>query len=172
VFFTLAYRFDNRLVLSLALWSLGGWFGVRVSHLDGFRTDSLRLDALAYGGLVAAAGTATHRGGLKPHFLETYLHVAANVSFLALLWGVNAWGDSPLYWLAVIGLSATAILLGLRFSRFAFLVYGIVYAYACISGRLLRHVSTINGTLAYWVVSATMVIFALVVLARRFGRDE
>jgi hypothetical protein len=32
VFFALAYRFDNRLVLSLALSSLGAWCGVRLSH--------------------------------------------------------------------------------------------------------------------------------------------
>src|SRR5580698_10079931 len=32
LFFFLAYRFDNRFVLSLGLSSLAGWFGLRVSH--------------------------------------------------------------------------------------------------------------------------------------------
>ena len=31
-FFFLAYRFDNRFVLSLALSSLAGWFGLTISH--------------------------------------------------------------------------------------------------------------------------------------------
>src|SRR4030095_6021469 len=34
-FFLLAYRFDNRLVLSLALSALAGWFGIRIQHLPG-----------------------------------------------------------------------------------------------------------------------------------------
>ena len=42
VFFLLAYRFDNRFVLSLALSSLGGWFGVRVAHLGPRFTAALR----------------------------------------------------------------------------------------------------------------------------------
>jgi hypothetical protein len=43
----------------------------------GFRSpDSLRISALAYGALVAAAGTALHRRRIKAHFLESYLHVA------------------------------------------------------------------------------------------------
>jgi hypothetical protein len=32
LFFFLAYRFDNRFVLSLALSSLAGWFGLTISH--------------------------------------------------------------------------------------------------------------------------------------------
>jgi hypothetical protein len=32
LFFFLAYRFDNRFVLSLALASLAGWFGLSISH--------------------------------------------------------------------------------------------------------------------------------------------
>ena len=32
LFFFLAYRFDNRLVLSLGLSSLAGWFGLTISH--------------------------------------------------------------------------------------------------------------------------------------------
>ena len=45
---------------------------------------SLRPCALAYGGMVAVAGRSCHRAGIKRHFLEAYLHVAANVLFLAV----------------------------------------------------------------------------------------
>src|SRR5262249_11469573 len=46
VFFALAYRFDNRFVLSLALSSLGAWFGVRLSRSGLGLTHSLREYAL------------------------------------------------------------------------------------------------------------------------------
>src|SRR6185436_101652 len=52
LFFVLAYRFDNRLVLSLALSALAGWFGVTVSRFAFGVGASLRPFALAYGVVV------------------------------------------------------------------------------------------------------------------------
>jgi Predicted membrane protein (DUF2157) len=173
VFFALAYRFDNRLVLSLALSSLGAWFGVRVSHLGLLFSGSLRVYALLYGGLVAAAGTALHRADIKQHFLEAYLHVAANVLFVALVSGVGAVGGEWTPYLPVtLALATVAIVQGVRLSRFAFVVYGVVYGYGAISIGLLRHLPSFSGALAYFVVSGSIVILALVILARRFGREE
>ena len=86
VFFALAYRFDNRFVLSLALSTLAGWFGVRVSRFFDIFGGSLRPFALAYGTVVAVSGAALHRIGIKKHFLEAYLHVAGHVLFIALLY--------------------------------------------------------------------------------------
>ena len=172
VFFGLAYRFDNQLVLSLALSSLGGWFGVRISHFGLRLGGPLRAYALAYGAVVAAAGTTLQRAGIKPHFLEAYLHVAANVLLLALLTGVGTPGAWPIYLLSTLSLAAVAIVLGVRFSRFAFVVYGVIYGYAAISARLLRDVQSFTAGLAYFVVSGAMVVMALVLLARRFGQEE
>ena len=172
VFLALAYRFDNRFVLSLALSSLGGWFGVRVSHFGQLLSGSLRAYAIAYGALVAGVGVALHRAGIKRHFLEAYLHVAANVLFLALLSGVGTRDEWPLYLLAVLALATVAIVLGVRHSRFAFVAYGVVFGYAGISPRVLWNVGSFSAGLAYFVVSGSLVILALVGLARRFGREE
>jgi hypothetical protein len=172
VFFALAYRFDNRLVLSLGLSSLAAWCGVRLSRFGLLLGDSLRLFALAYGSFVAAAGTALDRAGVKRHFLETYLHVAANVLFVALLSGVAGLnGEWLLYLLALLGLAAFAVIAGVRFRRFAFVVYGVVYGYVAISIQVFRDVQSLTPVLAYFVASGTIVIFALVALARRFGRE-
>jgi hypothetical protein len=171
IFFALAYRFDNRLVLSLALSSLGAWFGVRVSHVGLLFRASLRIYALAYGAFVAAAGTALHHAHIKTHFLETYLHVAAHVLFIALLSGVaGATWASYLPW--TLALAAAAMVQGVRWSRFAFVIYGVVYGYAGISLALLRDIRSTSAGLAYFVVSGSAVIVALVLLARRFGREE
>jgi hypothetical protein len=173
VFFALAYRFDNRLVLSLALSSLAAWFGVRVSRFGWVAGGSLRVYSLAYGGLVAAAGTTLYFAGVKKHFLEAYLHVAANVLFISLLSGVDSrGGEGLLCLLALLGLAGLAIVEGVRFRRFAFVAYGVVFGYAGISFRLLRDIGSFTTALAYVVASGTIVIVTLVVLARRFGRDE
>jgi len=173
VFFALAYRFDNRFVLSLALSSLAGWFGVRVSRFGLVPGGSLRVYALAYGGVVAAAGTSLYFAGIKKHFLEAYLHIAANVLFMALLSGIGSRdSDGLLYLLGLLGLAALAIVEGVRFRRFAFVVYGVLFVYAGISFRMLLDIGSFSSALAYLVVSGTIVIVTLVVLARRFGRDE
>jgi hypothetical protein len=124
VFFVLAYRFDNRFVLSLALSTLAGWFGVWLSHFPMLGESSLRAYALAYGAIVAMAGIGLHRVGIKRHFLEAYLHVAANVLFIALLSAAVERNLEWLYLLGLLGLAGIAIVEGVRFKRFAFVVYG------------------------------------------------
>ncbi len=88
LFFFLAYRFDNRFVLSLALSSLAGWFGLTISHWPSHQDAAYRQYAILYSLIVGGAGAILQRRGLKPHFFGTYLNIAANVLFWALLSGV------------------------------------------------------------------------------------
>src|SRR4051812_27738130 len=162
VCFLLAYRFDNRFVLSLALSTLAGWFGLRLSQFPNFMGASLRGTALIYGALVAATGFALYRADIKKHFLAAYLHIAANVVFMALL-SMQVDGDAHvLYLVALLGLAALAVAIGLRAGRFAFVVYGIVYGYLGISARVLEDVNSLTVMLAYVAVSSTIVIASLV----------
>jgi len=172
VFFVLAYRFDNRLVLSLALSTLAGWFSLRLSGFPDIGGPSVRTTGLVYGCLVAAAGTGLYKAGIKKHFLETYLHLAANVLFIALLSELVDRDANGLYLLGLLGLAGLAIALGVRFKRFAFVVYGVVYLYIGISIRLLQTIDSLTAGLAYVAISSTVVIVSLVAIARRFGREE
>jgi uncharacterized membrane protein YjjB (DUF3815 family) len=72
LFFFLAYRFDNRLVLALALSSLAGWFGLTISHWP-HQDATYRAYAVLYSLIVGVAGTLLKRRGLRPHFFDTYL---------------------------------------------------------------------------------------------------
>jgi hypothetical protein len=74
VFFVLAYRFDNRFVLSLALSSLAGWFGLKVSKYGFISSEPLRLSALVYAFLIAVVGTFMYRQQIKKHFLGRTFH--------------------------------------------------------------------------------------------------
>jgi hypothetical protein len=169
-FFAAAYRFDNRFVLSLALSTLGAWFGFKLTKL-GFRSaESLRVSALAYGALVAGMAAGLRRLDIKPHFVETHLHIAATAAFVALASGT--WqGDSNLVYLAgLLALAAVSIAYGIRHRQFAFVAYGAVYPYVGISLRLTRHWGDM-ATLGYGVVSASAMAVLMVIVARRFGRD-
>ena len=167
-YFVLAYRFDNRLVLSLALSTLAGWFGFRLFRLQWFSA-SFRVDALIYSALVASSGGALYRAGIKRHFLEAYLHVAVNVALAAAVTGIEA-SFSP-YLFLLLAFAGASIVAGVRFSRFAFVAYGVIYGYVGVSDFILRNTRDFTAVLAYVAVSATVVIVLLVILARRFGRE-
>src|SRR5262249_50094634 len=80
LFFFLAYRFDNRFVLSLALSSLAGWFGLTISHWP-HRDATYRQYALLYCLVVGVGAALLQYRGLKRHFFGTYLNIVANVLF-------------------------------------------------------------------------------------------
>jgi hypothetical protein len=177
VYFFLSYRFDNRLVLSLALSSLAGWFGLRAGvHGALFgpirEAGSLRPYALAYGCVIAVVGSLLHRAAIKRHFFEAYLHVAANVLLVAVLSGVVERGHEWLYLMALCVLAGLIIVQGIRTRRFAFVAYATLYAYAGISAQILRDMNGGTAVYGYIAVSGAMVIGGLVMVARRFGREE
>ncbi len=170
LFFFLAYRFDNRFVLSLALSSLAGWFGLKISHWSANPDAAYRRYALLYCLLVGVGGALLQRRGLKPHFFGTYLNVVANVLFWAVLSGVfNREGYSP--WLLALLIACGASLAwGLVRRQFAFVAYAAVYGYAGVSSLFLRGVNDESAVLTYFVVSGVAMLVVLVQIARRFGR--
>jgi hypothetical protein len=173
LYFLLAYRYDNRFVLSLAIATLGSWFGVRLSSMPVFGAVVARTAGLAYGGVLAGLGMGLHRRDIKRHFLDTYLHIAANVVLAALMSGAVASGAArPAWMLALLVCAGGAVYTGIRFRRFAFLVYGILYGFFGICGEVLRAIGSLTAALAYVVVSAALVIIGLVVVSRRFGSES
>ncbi|MEO7136045.1 MAG: DUF2157 domain-containing protein [Vicinamibacterales bacterium] len=172
VFGALAYRFDNRFVLSLALSTLAGYLGLRVAIFDTLHNDGIRLVALLFGAFLIGVGLLLNRQSIKKHFLDVYLQLGVNVILLAAISGVLEPGIGLAYLAALLILSATAIYLGVRHDRFAFVAYGTLYGYVGLSARLLNAVATPTLALIYFVVTGSIVVIALVVLARRFGRDE
>lgn len=172
LFFAAAYRFDNRFVLSLAIATLGGWFGVRLTALSFILgSTTLPVAALTYGLIVAGIGVWLHRARIKAHFLDTYLHVATNVVLAALVTGLEQ-SSSRLLWLAaLIAAAALTVAGGIRFRHFAFVVYGVVYGYVGISSEWLRHVKDGTEVLSYFIVSAVIVVFGLLTLSRKLGRE-
>ena len=174
VFGALAYRFDNRFVVSLALSTLAAYLGLTLNVLDTFDavgTHRLRFYAMGYGLFVAGLGYGLYRQGVKRHFLDVYLHVGANAFLLATLSGVPDDATGLLYLAMLLPLAAALIYLGVRFERFAFVAYGTLYGYAGISAKILSALGSPTLGLFYLVVTGSLVVIALVALARRFARS-
>ena len=141
-----AYALDSRLVLSAALASLAGWFGIQRGPWNGldwhFATPELGLRAMA-----CALGTLGwrefDRHARDRGFSEVFEHFAAHLAF----WGAVGWcwGNDPrptgmieLLPLAgvvsVLTLAAASIGWALHSRKEAFAVYGVVYAAVGSSG--------------------------------------
>jgi hypothetical protein len=176
LYFFLAYRFDNRFVLSLALSSLAGWFGLTVSHWSAWdwsahQDDVYRRYALLYCLVVGVSGALLQRRGLKPHFFGTYLNIVANVLFWALLSGVFNRQGYGLWFLALLIACAASLAWGLSRRQFAFVAYAAVYGYVGVSSLVLRGLDGESATLAYFVFSGVAMLVVLVQIGRRFGRQ-
>ena len=176
LYFFLAYRFDNRFVLSLALSSLAGWFGLTVSHWSAWdwsahQDDVYRRYALLYCLVVGVGGALLQRRGLKPHFFGTYLNIVANVLFWALLSGVFNRQGYGLWFLALLIACAASLAWGLSRRQFAFVTYASVYGYVGVSSLVLRGLDGESATLAYFVFSGVAMLVVLVQIGRRFGRQ-
>ena len=170
LFFFLAYRFDNRLVLSLALSSLAGWFGLTISHWPSHQDAAYRQYALLYCLLVGVGGVLLQRRGLKPHFFGTYLNIVANVLFWALLSGVFNRQGYGLWFLALLIACGASLAWGLTRRQFAFVAYAAVYGYVGVSSMFLRGVFDETVVLSYFVLTGVAMLVVLVQIARRFGR--
>ena len=172
VYFFLTYRFDNRFVLSLALTALAAWCGLSLSRWPSQQSAEYRQYAILYSLLIATAGVAFQRRGLKPHFCNTYLNVAANVLFCALLSGVF---KEPNYWvwfLALLAACGVSLAWGLSRRQFSFVAYAVLYGYVGLSASIF-HQADVRGTelLLFFLVTGIAVLVLLVFLARRFGRE-
>ncbi len=171
LFWILAYRFDNRFVLSLALSTFAGWCGVRVSHLGLMSSQDLRISALFYGAAIIAIGISLHRFGLKKHLTETYFHIAALVMFTSLFSALYK-SQAALYFIGLITLATIAVIGGIHFRRFLFVAYAILFTYAGVSTEILRTSRMDStGSLAYVAISGSIVVYIIVDLSRRFGRE-
>ena len=171
LFFFLAYRFDNRFVLSLALSSLAGWFGLTISHWPSHQDATYRQYALLYCLLVGCGGALLHRRGLKAHFLGTYLNIVANVLFLTLLSGVFEAKDYGAWFLALLLACGASLAWGLTRRQFVFVAYAAVYGYVGVSSILLRNIHHETAIFGYFVVTGVAMLVALIMIARRFGRQ-
>jgi|ERR1700722_6241482 hypothetical protein len=175
LYFFLAYRFDNRFVLSLALSSLAGWFGFKISHWYGSEWAAdpdapYRQYALLYCLVVGISGVLLQRRGLKPHFFGTYLNVVANVLFWAVLSGVFNLHGYGVWFLALLIACGASLAWGLTRQQFAFVAYAAMYGYVGLSSLFLRGVRDDTTIMFYFVVSGVAMLVLLVQVGRRFGR--
>jgi hypothetical protein len=168
----LAYRFDSKMLLSLALASFAAWRGIAVSltrtSLGAGDPVRLRIEALACGALFIVLGVAAAHRQRKAHFEDVYVNAGLLLVFGGLLSGVfgngeNRWGA----WLLALLLVAAAVAaVGFRAKRTLPFALAVVAAYL----GLLRPIFEIRGSESFpLLLAAVLAVLTLlfVVFARR-----
>jgi len=125
-----AYALQSRLVLSVALTSLAGWFGIERGSGNllpwNFATPELGLRALICSAAILAWRAIDERSNAA-RFREIFEHFAANLAF----WGAVGWCSNA--HMRVVGvvtlllLAAIAVRKALRSGAESFAVYGVGY---------------------------------------------
>ncbi|HET9505720.1 MAG TPA: DUF2157 domain-containing protein [Hymenobacter sp.] len=164
LFFYLAYRFDHRGVLSLAITALAAWVGVSVAPLAVFQQALLWHSALSFPGMLlglvlVAAGLGSEFLDRKRHFAFTYLSLGSNVTLLAALSLLFATeGRYSLPWLLlVLVLSAGLVWYARRAQSYLFLLMSVAYSYVAITYSIVRLLA--SGHSSDWVTP--MLVFYL-----------
>ena len=167
----LAYRFDSRSVLSLALTSFAAWRGVSVS-LSGTWSGrgtgpAVRANALFCGVLFLAAGFASLRSRRKAHFEPVYVTLGLLLSFGGLLSGVFQYDRARwMAWEAPL-LAAAAAVIALAYRRRRALDFSIAVLAAYL-GALRILFDRLRGRGGLFIVAASgIAVVALLVRAQR-----
>jgi hypothetical protein len=153
LFFYLAYRFDHRGVLSMAITALAAWVGVSVAPLtlftEGFPAERLSVPGLLLGLVLLAAGLVSERFRRKPHFGYTYMLLGSNVALLAAMVRLFEGSGSGTEWstlvrmrvllvaLLVLGICTMLVWYARRTQSYVFLLLAVSYGYVAFTGALL-----------------------------------
>ncbi len=168
LFFILAYRFDNRLVLSLALSTLAAWFGFQLADAFAAFHRYYRESAIAYSAVCFGLGIALYRAGIKRHFLHVYLNFAVHFLLAALVAGVFEHRFSSWH-LPVLVLAAAAVsVYAVRSRRFLYMLYAILYGFAGANALAIRFIESTGMMFLYGIGTSLAVIWLIFHLSRKY----
>lgn len=173
LFLLLAYRFDNRLVLSLALSTIAAWFGFTLSEYSFAFKKYYREYAIAYGILVLLLGGLLYRLQIKKHFFDIYLNFAVHFLCIALLSGVAEYKIFSLYFPALILACAALVFYSVKVRKFLYMLYAVIYGYIGISIVIVDQIyRNTLFTLTYFILTSLFVIGLIFMISRKFKEDE
>jgi predicted membrane protein DUF2157 len=169
VYFLLAYRFDSRAVLSLALSAFAAWRGVSAGiAFESGREAALaeiRWNAIGCGVLFLAAGVLSVRTRRKPHFEIVYVIAGLLLLFGGLLSGaLQGSSSSWLLWEVTLGLVGVVVLaIAWRLKRpidFAIAVAALWLGFVRLTGEVLDDEALFLAVAVWSIVGIVVLIRA------------
>jgi hypothetical protein len=168
-----AFRFDSRVVFSLALSTFAAWRGVSVAWFGGGllwdRAEStVRWNAITCGILFVVLGFLLKKRDCKAHFEP----MATHLGWLLILGGLASGMANDDVW---VPYTLTLLLCGwalawaaYRFRRFPLFAFGVVAGYAALTRIILEAGEAVAVLSCFWFFgSAILLLFGLIAAQRR-----
>ncbi len=172
LYFLAAYRFDSRIVLSLALSTFAAWRGVsaglpRAFSGRGFAAEAIvRANALACGVLFIALGYLSVRLRRKAHFEPVFVTVGLILLLGGLVSGAFESGEEWMLWLpALLACAGATVSIAYRLRRSLDFALGVFAAY--LGGiRVISHV--LGGSfLLFTIAFSSLAVLGFLIRAQR-----
>ena len=166
LFGPLAYRFDHRGVLSMALAALISWVGVTVRPLElyvktNFFSQDTVFSAIGLAVVLIGAALLLEQRRIKAHFTDTYLTLAGNLLMVALLGGLfNFENLRPGFALGLAVAGFAFDRLARQRGMFLFLLMSTVYGYIGITYLVFHYVKPDDIEPYYWYFIITGTVLA------------
>lgn len=165
-----AFRFDSRVVFSLALSTFAAWRGVSAARFGADlwwkgAENEVRWNAIACGALFAILGLVLKRTDRKAHFEP----VAVTLGWL-LIFGALASGMADTHWvpltLALLACGAALAVGAFHARRFPLFAFGVVASYVALSRLVLVGILE-TGLGCFWFFITPIPVIIKLILAQR-----
>jgi hypothetical protein len=173
LFLLLAYRFDNRLVLSMALSTIAAWFGFTLSEYRFAFEKYYREYAIMYGITVLLLGGLLYQLRIKKHFFDIYLNFAVHFLCIALISGVAEYKIFSLYFPALLLACAALVFYSVQVRKFLYMLYAVIYGYIGISIVIMDKIYRETFLVfSYFILTSLLVIGLIFMISRKFKETE
>lgn len=153
LFFGLAYIFDHRGVLSMAITALTYSIGISIIPVKMWETFDLEsrhliMNALIIGISLTLTGWFSEYKNLKKHFLFTYLFFGGNLAFIAALAGLFTLDFKLIYLLITATLASVFVIYARRKQSYMYLLMAVIYGYIALT-YIIFHSTTDEASFGY-----------------------
>lgn len=178
LFFGLAYRLDNRGVLSLGITALASWLGIAVTPQDLLAHNDFNSETIVNTGillcvLLSAVPFLSELRDFKKHFSITYLNFGVHIGMIACLSGMMALDRPLLYFPMLCAAVGFFIWYARTRASLYFLTVAVLYGYIGFTYMLLNYVTDMDFMfyLLYFILSCAGVIVFLLNYKRFIKTD-
>ncbi|HSH67543.1 MAG TPA: DUF2157 domain-containing protein [Bacteroidia bacterium] len=150
LYFSCAYLFDHKGVLTLGITGLAAWAGLTVTPLqllerNDFSSIRVILTAIGLGLLLVASSNYFNKKNIKKHFGFSYNNFAANILFIATLSALFSEPLKPLSFLFLAVICFYYIQYAIHQQSFLFLLLSVIYGYIGLTYAFFSIVSLDSG---------------------------
>jgi hypothetical protein len=165
LFFFIAYRFDHKGILSMAVTGLAGWLGLALTPIDfwdqDFGSNRLIHTGIVFGAVLAALSHFIVAKNLKKHFSFTYFNFGMQLLFVCALSAMFTTDDpfKTMYFILLAVLCFVAFWYARKEQSFYFLLLAAVYGYVGVTYLFVLLIDSMSSNIGDEIIFLSLLYF-------------